>query len=109
MPSSARGRRPLLPAGRSLTGAIQKWNTEDEDSLIGWYGVVGGSVGEGLVAGTEYDAFDSTGPRLPGGKVSSMQRSVGIGSGLPVEAHFGPGYTWSYLPKFNILSTDLNK
>jgi len=99
----------MLSAGVSLTGALQKWNTKDVDSLIGWYGVVGGSAGEGLVAGAEYDAFDSTGPRQPGGKVSSIQRSMGIGSGLPVEAHFGPGYTWPYLPKFNILSTDLNK
>jgi len=85
----------MLSGGASAVLAKQHWNTEDVESLLGWYGVIGGSGGEGAVFGLEYSA-------LPDGKVSALQESMGGGAGLPAELHFGFGYTWPYSPKFNI-------
>jgi len=88
--------------GASATATVQQWNTENVDDLLGFYATVGGSGGEGIVAGGEYSTFDNNGAQQPGGQVTGKQLSIGYGIGPPVEVHFGLGYTWPYAPKFNI-------
>ena len=88
--------------GASVAATVQQWDTENVYDLLGFYATVGGSGGEGVVAGSEYSTFDSNGAQYPGGQISGKQFGIGYGFGPPVEAHLGLGYTWPYAPKFNI-------